>query len=52
MFAGAMGPSDIQPFFIKATEKFNEEDITIATIVTSDRFPVLGRLASRYKGNG
>lgn len=50
MFGSAMGPSNIQPFFIKATHEFDNEDITIATIVTSDRFPVLGRLATRYKG--
>ncbi|RCH95050.1 hypothetical protein CU098_010760, partial [Rhizopus stolonifer] len=29
---------------------FYEQDISISTIVTSDRFPVLSRLASRYKG--
>lgn len=50
IFSGAMGPSNMQSFYFKATENFDKEDITIATIVTSDRFPVLGRLATRYKG--
>jgi hypothetical protein len=46
-----MGPSDLLPYFSLATEKFDDQDITIYTIVTSDRFPVLSRLATRYKGN-
>jgi hypothetical protein len=45
-----MGPIDLRPYFSKATEIFYNEDITISTIVTSDRFPVLSRLATRYKG--
>lgn len=49
-FASALGPSDLQPFYLKASEIFEQEDITLSTIVTSDRFPVLSRLATRYKG--
>ncbi|GAA5809378.1 hypothetical protein MFLAVUS_002786 [Mucor flavus] len=50
LFDGAMGPSDLKPFYFRASQQFPSEDITISTIVTSDRFPVLSRLASRYKG--
>lgn len=49
-FASALGPSDLQPFYYRASEVFQQEDITLSTIVTSDRFPVLSRLATRYKG--
>ncbi|KAK4519358.1 putative PHD type zinc finger protein with BAH domain-containing protein [Mucor velutinosus] len=50
VFSGAMGPSNVQPYYYKASERTEGEDITISTIVTSDRFPVLSRLASRYQG--
>lgn len=49
-FSGAMGPSNIHPYYYKATKNIKNEDISISTIVTSDRFPVLSRLASRYQG--
>ncbi|CEP18274.1 hypothetical protein [Parasitella parasitica] len=49
-FSGAMGPSDIHPYFYKASENVKNEDISISTIVTSDRFLILSRLASRYQG--
>ncbi|KAI8981061.1 glycosyl-transferase for dystroglycan-domain-containing protein [Pilobolus umbonatus] len=45
-----MGPSDILPYFFKANSKLNKNDITISTIITSDRFPHLSRLATHYKG--
>ncbi|KAL9552376.1 hypothetical protein MBANPS3_003787 [Mucor bainieri] len=50
VFSGAMGPSNVQPYYYKASETTEGEDISISTIVTSDRFPVLSRLASRYQG--
>ncbi|CAO3618796.1 unnamed protein product [Mucor fragilis] len=50
VFSGAMGPSNVQPYYYKASETTGGEDISISTIVTSDRFPVLSRLASRYQG--
>lgn len=50
LFSGAMGPSNIQPYYYRATKHIKNEDIGISTIVTSDRFPVLSRLASRYQG--
>ncbi|CAO3662579.1 unnamed protein product [Rhizopus microsporus] len=52
MFSGTMrsNNSKILPYYIKATQITNLKDITISTIVTSDRLPVLSRLASHYKG--
>jgi glycosyltransferase-like protein LARGE len=45
-----MGPSKVIPYYFKATEALDSEDVTIATLVTHNRFPVLSRLATRYQG--
>lgn len=50
LFGGAMGPTNLKPYYLRAIEYFSSEDITISTIVTSDRFPVLSKLATTYKG--
>ncbi|KAG1451131.1 hypothetical protein G6F56_008164 [Rhizopus delemar] len=50
MFSGAMGQSNISPYYYKATDITRSRDITLSTLVTSDRLPVLSRLASHYKG--
>jgi glycosyltransferase-like protein LARGE len=49
-FAGSMHPMKILPYFYKASETFDEDDITITTLVTPNRFEVLRKLASRYEG--
>jgi hypothetical protein len=49
-FAGSMHPMKIFPYFYKASETFDEDDITITTLVTPNRFEVLRKLASRYEG--
>ncbi|KAJ6497724.1 glycosyltransferase family 49 protein [Mycena sanguinolenta] len=49
-FAGSMRPSKIVPFFYRATGVFDKEDITITTLVTSNRFQVFARLVDRYPG--
>lgn len=49
-FAGAMRPSKIVPFFYRATGVFDKEDITITTLVTSNRFQVFAGLVERYPG--
>jgi hypothetical protein len=49
-FAGSMHPMKIFPYFCKASETFDEDDITITTLVTPNRFEVLRRLALRYEG--
>ncbi|KAH9976182.1 glycosyl-transferase for dystroglycan-domain-containing protein [Lactifluus volemus] len=45
-----MHPMKIFPYFYKASESFEEDDITITTLVTPNRFEVLRKLASRYEG--
>ncbi|ORZ06080.1 glycosyl-transferase for dystroglycan-domain-containing protein [Absidia repens] len=45
-----MGPSNLKPYYFKARHFLNQKDITLSTLVTRNRFPVLGRLASHYKG--
>ncbi|KAJ6593539.1 glycosyltransferase family 49 protein [Mycena capillaripes] len=49
-FATSMRPSKIVPFFYRATGVFDKEDITITTLVTSNRFQVFARLVERYPG--
>lgn len=50
VFSDAMGPSKVIPYYFKAEERFDNEDLTMATLVTHNRFKVLSRLASHYKG--
>ncbi|KAI8362627.1 glycosyl-transferase for dystroglycan-domain-containing protein [Blakeslea trispora] len=50
VFSDSMGPSKIIPYYFRATEQFDQEDVTIATLVTHNRLAVLSRLATRYKG--
>jgi len=50
VFSDAMGPSKVIPYYFKAKAPFDTEDITIATLVTRDRFPVLSRLVTHYQG--
>ncbi|KAF8483785.1 glycosyl-transferase for dystroglycan-domain-containing protein [Russula ochroleuca] len=45
-----MHPMKIFPYFYKASETFDEDDITITTLVTPNRFEVLRKLAARYEG--
>lgn len=49
-FSGSMHPMRIFPYFYKASETFEDDDITITTLVTPNRFEVLRKLASRYEG--
>jgi hypothetical protein len=49
-FSGSMHPMKIFPYFYKASEMFDEDDITITTLVTPNRFEVLRKLALRYEG--
>lgn len=49
-FAGSMHPMKIFPYFYKASGTFDEDDITITTLVTPNRFEVLRKLALRYEG--
>jgi len=49
-FSRSMRPSKIIPYFYRASGHFDHDDITIATLITSNRFQVFKRLVQRYKG--
>ncbi|GAA5899617.1 uncharacterized protein JCM6883_005275 [Sporobolomyces salmoneus] len=53
-FGSSLQPSKVIPYYYRATEPdrtgFNREDITITTLVTSNRFTVFERLVERYQG--
>jgi hypothetical protein len=49
-FSGSMRPSKILPYFYRASGQFDHEDITIATLITSNRFQVFKKLVQQYKG--
>ncbi|KAI0960766.1 hypothetical protein AcV7_000060 [Taiwanofungus camphoratus] len=49
-FAGAMHPTRIIPFYYRATGGVDEGDVTITTLVTSNRFRVFKQLVERYQG--
>ncbi|KAM0755802.1 hypothetical protein T439DRAFT_341402 [Meredithblackwellia eburnea MCA 4105] len=53
-FSSSLQPSKVIPYYYRATAPdvpgFNKEDITITTLVTSNRFKVFERLVDRYQG--
>ncbi|ETW80635.1 glycosyltransferase family 49 protein [Heterobasidion irregulare TC 32-1] len=49
-FSNSMHPMKILPFFYKASDVFDDDDITVTTLVTNNRFHVLRALAERYDG--
>lgn len=53
-FSSSLQPSKVIPYYYRAsgpdTPGFNKEDITITTLVTSNRFKVFERLVERYQG--
>ena len=49
-FAQAMHPTRIIPFFYKSTGAVSKDDVTITTLVTSNRYKVLKQLVEQYKG--
>ncbi|KAF9456934.1 glycosyl-transferase for dystroglycan-domain-containing protein [Collybia nuda] len=46
----SMQPSRTIPYFYRANGTFDPDDITIATLITSNRFQVFRRLVERYQG--
>ncbi|KAJ2961324.1 hypothetical protein NQZ79_g3384 [Umbelopsis isabellina] len=50
VFSESMGNPNILPYHYTARGTFQQNDITICTMVTHDRFPVLARLVMNYKG--
>lgn len=49
-FSHSMRPSKIIPYYYRANGKFDPDDITITTLVTSNRFSVFAQLVERYQG--
>lgn len=49
-FGESLQPSKVIPYYYRATSHIPKKDITITTLVTSDRFKVLAALVQRYKG--
>lgn len=49
-FAQTMHPTDLIPFYYKASGTVDEDDVTITTLVTSNRYKVLKQLVERYQG--
>lgn len=49
-FSQSMHPSKIIPFFYRAAGEFNKDDITLTTLVTSNRFKVFSQLVEIYQG--
>lgn len=49
-FGESLQPSKVIPYYYRAAAKPVERDITITTLVTSNRFKVLAQLADKYQG--
>ncbi|KAK4058014.1 hypothetical protein OIO90_000753 [Microbotryomycetes sp. JL221] len=53
-FSTSLQPGKVIPYYYRATEPdqmgFNKQDITITTLVTSNRFEVFLKLVERYQG--
>ncbi|KAI9487844.1 MAG: glycosyl-transferase for dystroglycan-domain-containing protein [Benjaminiella poitrasii] len=50
LFSSSMGLDNVTPYYFKASRIDKTKDITLATLVTRNRFHVLSRLATNYKG--
>ncbi|KAF5320991.1 hypothetical protein D9619_001957 [Psilocybe cf. subviscida] len=50
LFSGSMRPSNVIPYFYRATGRFDKRDVTIATLITSNRLEVFARLVEKYRG--
>ena len=49
-FSEAMHPTRIIPFYFKSSNGVDLNDVTIATLVTNNRFKVFKQLVERYRG--
>lgn len=49
-FSSSMHPMKIIPFFYKGYQTFDDDDVTVTTLVTTNRLQVLEKLAARYQG--
>lgn len=51
VFSESMQPSHVIPYYFRAVKTPKEEDITITTLITENRFHVFDRLVTNYQGN-
>jgi hypothetical protein len=49
-FSNTLKPTKIIPYYYRAWHEHERDDITVTTIVTSNRFEALARLVEQYKG--
>jgi hypothetical protein len=49
-FGESLQPSKVIPYYYRASTDFGQKDITITTLVTSNRFKILAALVERYQG--
>lgn len=49
-FVNSMHPSSIKPYFYRAKGYFRSDDVTVTTLITSNRFEVFPRLVEKYQG--
>lgn len=50
VFSESMQPSHVIPYYFRADDPPKEEDITITTLITSDRFLIFNKLVTNYQG--
>ncbi|CAE7122292.1 unnamed protein product [Rhizoctonia solani] len=50
LFEQALKPTEVIPYYYRALHEHSDEDVTITTIVTSNRFEALARLVDQYRG--
>lgn len=49
-FSQSMHPLKVVPYYYRASRTFEQNDITITTLVTSNRFKVFSELVTHYQG--
>ncbi|KIK42132.1 glycosyltransferase family 49 protein [Suillus luteus UH-Slu-Lm8-n1] len=49
-FSQSMHPLKVVPYYYRASSTFEQNDITITTLVTSNRFKVFSELVTHYQG--
>lgn len=49
-FSETLHPTKIIPYFYRASSKVDQDDVTITTLVTRNRFKALKQLVERYQG--
>jgi hypothetical protein len=49
-FSTSLHPSKIIPYYYRATSQFDKDDITVITLITSNRLPVFARMVRQYQG--